>query len=82
MSRKESEAQDREIAKAMSEPWLAMRSGIVTIVMLSVGFGVFMAWQLYPTEGVGRAILWGFASAAAVWIVFLLGLGFNKLVRR
>lgn len=82
MSRKESEAQDREIAKAMSEPWLDMRSGINMIVIVSLAFGAFMVWQLYPTEGVGRAIMWGLASTAAVWGVFLIGLGFNKLFRR
>jgi hypothetical protein len=82
MSRRESEAQDKEIAKAMSEPWIAMRSGITMIVIMSLLFAAFMVWQLYPSEGWGRAIMWGLASGVAVWAIFLLGLGFNKLVRR
>jgi hypothetical protein len=37
---------------------------------MSLAFGAFMVWQLYPTEGVGRAIMWGLASTVAVWVIF------------
>jgi predicted RND superfamily exporter protein len=73
---------DAEIRQAMSEPWIQQRSGLMMMVLLSVGFAAFMTWQLYPTEGVGRAIMWGLGSAVALWLVFLLAFGFNKLVRR
>jgi hypothetical protein len=75
-------AQDAEIKKAMDEPWLEQKSGIQLIGMLSVAFAIFMIWQLYPSEGWLNAILWGLGSAAAIWGVFLLAFGFNKLVRR
>ncbi len=81
-SDKASKEQDAEIAKAMSEPWIAPRSGMTLILMLGLGFAAFMTWQLYPTEGVWRAMMWGVGSAVAIWLVFFLALGFNKLVRR
>lgn len=87
MSQRASEAQasetlDKEIAKAMSEPWIAMRSGITLIAFVSLAFAVFMTWQLYPTEGLGRAILFGLASAVAIWVIFGMSLSFNIFVRR
>ena len=75
-------AQDAEIKKAMEEPWLEQKSGLMMIGMLSAAFAIFMIWQLYPSEGWLSAILWGLGSAAAIWGVFLLAFGFNKLVRR
>ncbi len=79
---KQSEQQDAEIQAALSTPWIQQRSGLVMMVLLSLGFAAFMAWQLYPTEGVGRALMWGIGSAVVLWLIFLLGVGFNKLVRR
>jgi hypothetical protein len=75
-------AQDAEIKQAMNEPWIEQKSGIRLIGMLSAAFAIFMIWQLVPSEGWLNAILWGLGSAAAIWAVFLLAFGFNKLVRR
>ncbi|MBK8987224.1 MAG: hypothetical protein IPM39_14280 [Chloroflexi bacterium] len=80
--RQADEKMDAEIRQAMSEPWIQQRSGLILMALLSLGFAVFMAWQLYPTEGLGRSLLWGLGSAAALWVIFLLAFGFNKLVRR
>lgn len=74
--------QDAEIEAALNKPWLNQRSGITMMVLLSLGFAAFLTWQLYPTEGFGRALMWGAVSAVALWVVFLLSLGFTKLVRR
>lgn len=74
--------QDAEIAEALSKPWIAKQSGLMMMGALSLVFALFMIWQLYPTEGVGRSILWGLGSAVSLWLIFFLGLGFNKLVRR
>ncbi|PID86541.1 MAG: hypothetical protein CSA11_10785 [Chloroflexi bacterium] len=81
-TKQESAAQDAEIKKAMDEPWIEQRAGIKLIALLSVAFGLFMTWQLQPSEGLWPAVLWGLGSTAAIWIVFLLAFGFNKLVRR
>jgi hypothetical protein len=51
------------------------------IGLLSVVLAVFMGWQLYPTEGLWTAVLYGLGFAAALWIVFGLSLAFNYLVR-
>ncbi len=75
-------AQDAEIKKALNGPWLEQKTGLIIIALLSLAFGIFMIWQLIPSEGWGNAILWGLGSAAAIWAVFLLAFGFNKLVRR
>ena len=80
--RRADEQMDAEIRKAMSEPWIAKRSGLSMMALLSVAFAAFMIWQLYPTEGTWRAIMWGLGSAVVLWLIFLLALGFNKLVRR
>ncbi len=74
--------QDAEIEAALNKPWLNQRSGITMMLLLSLGFAAFLTWQLYPTEGFGRALMWGLISAAALWVIFLLSLGFTKLVRR
>jgi uncharacterized membrane-anchored protein len=81
-TKQDNAGQDAEIKKAMDEPWLEQKSGLLMIGILSVAFGVFMIWQLIPSEGWVSAILWGLGSAAAIWGVFLLAFGFNKLVRR
>ncbi len=65
-----------------NDPWLGQRAGLIVILVVSVGFGGFMAWNLAPVEGWGAAILWGLGTAAAIWAVFALAVGFNKFVRR
>lgn len=80
--RQADEKMDAEIRQAMSEPWIQQRSGLMMMALLSLAFAAFMIWQLYPTEGVWRSIMWGLGSAVVLWLIFLLGLGFNKLVRR
>ena len=82
LTKAEEEAQDAEIRKALSEPWIQHRSRLMMMGLLGLGIALFMIWQLYPTEGLGRSIMWGLASATAVWVVFLLSFGFNKMVRR
>ncbi len=80
--RRADEQMDAEIRQAMSEPWIQQRSGLTMMALLSVGFAAFMIWQLLPTEGLWRSIMWGVGSAVALWVVFGLAFGFNKLVRR
>jgi len=64
------------------EPWISQRNGFVYIGLLSLALAVFMGWQLYPTEGLGRAVLWGLGFAAAIWAVFGVSLAFNHWMRR
>lgn len=78
----QSNQKDAEIEATLNKPWLNQRSGITMMLLLSLGFAAYLAWQLYPTEGLGSALMWGIGSAVALWLIFLLFLGFNKLVRR
>jgi hypothetical protein len=78
--RKKEKSPQKE-APAINEPWIAKRTGILIITLMSLGFTIFVAWQLYPTEGL-KGIWWGLGIGLSLWVVFLLSLGFNKLVRR
>jgi hypothetical protein len=71
----------KKAAPLTNDPWIAKRTGFIIITLLSLGFTIFVAWQLYPTEGF-TGILWGLGIGLSLWVVFLLSLGFNKLVRR
>lgn len=69
-------------APLRAEPWLSKRAGLTIMILFSVGFAAFVAWQLAPSEGTGRAILWGSGFAVATWVIFGLALAFNTWVRR
>lgn len=67
---------------ATNDAWLSQRTGLIVMLVVSLGFGGFMAWNLAPIDGWGMALLWGLGTAVAIWAVFALALGFNKFVRR
>lgn len=73
-------AKDKAVS-VKADPWISRRKGFVTMGLLSLALAIFMGWQLYPTEGLGRAILWGLGFAVAIWAVFGASLGFNHWVR-
>jgi hypothetical protein len=52
------------------------------MIVFTVAFAAFITWQLAPTEGTGRAILWGLGFGAGTWAVFGLALAFNTWIRR
>lgn len=79
--KKKQEEAPKKIAPITNEPWIAKRTGFLIITLMSLGFTIFVAWQLYPTEGI-TGILWGLGIGLSLWFIFLLSLGFNKLVRR
>lgn len=80
-SKKKNKEEPKKIPPEINEPWIARRTGILIITVMSLGFTVFVSWQLYPAEGF-KGILWGAGIGLSLWVVFLLSLGFNKLVRR
>jgi hypothetical protein len=79
--KKKKEAEPKKVPPITNEPWIAKRTGILIITLMSLGFTIFVSWQLYPTEGF-KSLLWGAGIGLSLWVVFLLSLGFNKLVRR
>ncbi|MCB9421798.1 MAG: hypothetical protein H6667_18505 [Ardenticatenaceae bacterium] len=75
------EKEPQKVPPITNEPWIAKRTGLLIITFMSLGFTIFVSWQLYPTEGF-KGLLWGAGIGLSLWVVFLLSLGFNKLVRR
>ena len=63
------------------EPWIKKRNGYIYMGLLSLVLAVFMGWQLYPTEGLGRAIMFGFGFAVAIGLIFGVSLTFGEWMR-
>lgn len=80
-ARPDNDKQTRPDAPLLNEPWIKRSSGFQAMGLLSVVLAVFMAWQLYPTEGWGRAILWGIGFGVAIWAIFGASLAFNSWMR-
>lgn len=64
-----------------TNPWLGKRTGIVVVIVGSILLAAATAWQLAPSLGLGRSLLWGAGFAVAMWIAFLLVLAFNVWIR-
>jgi hypothetical protein len=80
-SKRKKPEEPKKVAPNINEPWIAKRTGTLLITLISLGFAIFVSWQLYPTEGI-KSLLWGAGFGLGIWGVFLLSLGFNKFVRR
>ncbi|NLF64607.1 MAG: hypothetical protein GX579_08380 [Chloroflexi bacterium] len=65
-----------------NEPWLSKRTGLGIMIVFTLAFAAFIAYQLEPSLGLLEAILWGLGFGAATWGVFGLALAFNRFVRR
>ena len=65
-----------------NEPWLSTRTGLIVMVLLTLGLAAFIANQLRPVMALWEAILWGLGFGVATWGVFGLALAFNRFVRR
>ena len=79
-SKKTSEEQD--IHKALSQPWISMRSGMKIIAVTSVVMAALTAWQVIPSKGWLEGILWGLLFGAFVWAIFFGNILLNRLLRR
>ncbi len=53
----------------------------MVIGILSLVFGGFTAYQVWPAGGWKEALLWGVGSAAAVWVAFGISLLVNIITR-
>ena len=73
---------DAEIRAAMNQPWMQMRTGLIVMAVASIAFAVFITWQLVPSEGFWKALGWGLILGAAMWVIFAVGLWFQRWVRR
>ncbi len=75
------EKQAKKPAPATNDPWIEKQTGLAAMAILSIGFMVFITWQLMPSEGFGGALLWGLGFGLGLWVVFGLALAFNSWVR-
>ncbi len=75
-SKKPTPEQDRPI-----QPWIKLRTGLGVIGALSLIFGAFLAYQVWPATDWKEALLWGLGGAAAVWLAFGVSLLINIITR-
>jgi hypothetical protein len=74
--------EDQDIRKALSQPWISMRSGVKIIAITSVLMAALTAWQVIPSKGWLEGILWGLLFGALIWAVFFGNILLNRLLRR
>jgi len=77
--KKEQKKQEKETDP--TSPWLAMRTGLIVITILSIGMAIFVAWTVIPATSTVEGILWGLGFGAGIWFVFVLAFAFNRFVR-
>ncbi len=56
--------------KALNEPWIPMRKGLMIIAITSVVMAVLTAAQVIPQRGWLEGILWGLLFGALIWVIF------------
>ena len=81
-TRKKSRKRSSSPKRKDSGPWLSRGTGLRGMSVLSLALAAFIVWQLYPSEGLLRSLLWGLGFGSAIWAVFTLSLAFNNWVRR
>jgi len=74
-------AKQKSLQENISDAWISMRTGLIVMALVSVALAVWIAWNAVPTQGTVNGILWGIGFGAAVWVVFLIALTFNRFVR-
>lgn len=53
------------------KPWITMRSGIISITVLSFLMAGLTIWQLLPAAGWGTSLLYGLLYGGLIWVIFL-----------
>lgn len=67
---------------ALNQSWLSMRTGLIIMTILSLGFAGFVAWNYYESAGIFKAILIGLMFGGILWAIFVGNLYFNRFLRR
>jgi hypothetical protein len=76
-------ADPKSVVDEKSKPWISMRSGLIIIVMLSLGLALYSGWQVYAvTSDMGLALEQAAISAVMIWGVFGIMLLFFRFTRR
>lgn len=67
---------------AQGDPWISVRAGLLFILLLSVGLGLFVGWQVAPVSGWGEAARWSLLATLSIWVVFGLAFVVSRALRR
>jgi hypothetical protein len=80
-------AKDKKLQAAsdpmVMKPWIAMRTGVIVIAIVSIGLSMNTGYQAYlQGRSIPDAIMLGFLFGGSIWMVFLAAFLFHRLVRR
>ncbi|MGD9091674.1 MAG: hypothetical protein PVF74_02420 [Anaerolineales bacterium] len=76
--KREKKAKNRQ---KQSQAWISMRTGLITVTLVSIGMVVLTAWMTIPALGWLEGLLWSLGFGVAVWLVFAGFFYFNRYVR-
>ena len=66
----------------LNQPWISMRKAVIVIAITSVLLAALTAWQVAPSEGWLKGILWGLFFGGLIWIIFFGNVLVNRFLRR
>lgn len=73
---------EKNSAPASQSAWISLRTGFITITIVSLALATWTTLQATAVKGLGESILWGLAFGGSIWLIFLLAMLFNRWVRR
>ncbi|RPJ27290.1 MAG: hypothetical protein EHM33_08595 [Chloroflexi bacterium] len=82
MAKKSKKPKDRKAEKQPVQPWISMRSGLITMAITSVALAVLIAWQVAPSQGWLEGILWGLLFGALIWAIFFGNILINRFLKK
>ncbi len=81
-SKAQQEQEAREFQTELSKSWLSMRTGIIIMVIVSIAFAGFVAWNYVESAGLFKAIMIGLMFAGILWAIFIGNFYLNRFLRR
>lgn len=82
MAKNKKDKKQTEDLSALNQPWISMRTGIIVIAVASLAMAVLTAWQVIPSQGWLKGILWGLLFGGLIWAIFFGNVLINKFLRR
>ncbi len=82
MAKKSKKPKTQKEEKQPVQPWISMRSGMITMAITSLALAALIAWQVIPSQGWWEGILWGLLFGALIWGIFFGNILINKLLKK
>jgi len=82
VAKKSKKPKDQKEGKQTVQPWISMRSGLITMAITSVALAVLTAWQVIPSRGWVEGILWGLLFGALIWAIFFGNILINRFLKK